>query len=159
MHRNTQVIEEHQRTYVSLRQSQASLLGRSHPEILSHVQIVNQARSLEERRVLERSFFDHIRKGQASNEDSDVFLVDIKWVRGWISYLQGKSDAIPESIKNEGLHEKYFKRGDKLTVSDDFYFMTEKLWVFLQSLYGGGPAMRKRVDQAQVSQENMRVQG
>lgn len=56
----------------------------------------------------------------------------------FISYAQP-----PDKISNRNLYRKYFISGQKLAVSEDFYFMTHKMWRFLYSIYGGGPIIKK----------------
>jgi hypothetical protein len=125
------------------------------PEIAGHVSIVKQSKNINERRVLEKSFFDHIRKSQQTH-DENLFLADINWVKNWISFLQGQTDAVPGKISNEGLHRKYFQQRQAISVSEDFFFMTEKLWLFLYSLYGGHPHIKKNTE---IPSERNKIQG
>ena len=63
-------------------------------------------------------------------------------MRSWMNYLYGNTRA-PERISNRFIYNKYFVYGEKIQLSQDFYFLTEELWKFVYSVYGGGPIMKK----------------
>lgn len=47
-------------------------------------------------------------------------------------------------MSNKQLYKKYYVSGQKLQISVDYYYMTESMWKFLFSIYGGGPIMKKK---------------
>eukprot|EP00347_Sterkiella_histriomuscorum_P005494 403356401 len=100
--------------------------------------------SFEERRIREKQFFENIKKTQQGHENENLYIVNIKWVKEWTSFLAGHGKC-PSKISNKQLYKKYFIQGQQLDVSIDYYFMTERMWKFLYSIYGGGPIMKKRI--------------
>lgn len=100
--------------------------------------------SIEERRIREKQFFENIKKTQQSHENETLYIVNTKWVKQWTSFLAGHGKC-PSRISNKNLYNKYFVQGQDLEVSEDYYFMTERMWKFLYSIYGGGPIMKKKI--------------
>ncbi|CDW89095.1 ubiquitin carboxyl-terminal hydrolase family protein [Stylonychia lemnae] len=84
---------------------------------------IRDASSFDERRHLEKRFFENIKKDSSSGNNEMLYIVDTKWVKQWTNFLSG---------------------GENIEVSVDYYFMTEKMWKFLYAIYGGGPIMKKR---------------
>ncbi|XP_069870936.1 ubiquitin carboxyl-terminal hydrolase 20 isoform X2 [Dipodomys merriami] len=104
--------------------------------------------ALAKRRRVEIDTFIKLNKAfQAEESPSVIYCISMQWFREWEAFVKGKDNEPPGPIDNSRIVQ--VKGGGHLQLRQgaDYGQISEETWVYLSSLYGGGPetAIRQSV--------------
>nr|XP_009688279.1 PREDICTED: ubiquitin carboxyl-terminal hydrolase 20 isoform X1 [Struthio camelus australis]XP_009688280.1 PREDICTED: ubiquitin carboxyl-terminal hydrolase 20 isoform X1 [Struthio camelus australis]XP_009688281.1 PREDICTED: ubiquitin carboxyl-terminal hydrolase 20 isoform X1 [Struthio camelus australis] len=108
--------------------------------------------ALAKRRRIEIDTFIKLNKAfQAEESPSVIYCISMQWFREWEAFVKGKDNEPPGPIDNSKI--ALTKAGGHVQVKQgaDYGQISEETWIYLSTLYGGGPeiAIRQNVAQAQ----------
>lgn len=93
---------------------------------------------------------------QAEESPSVIYCISMQWFREWEAFVKGKDNEPPGPIDNTKI--ALTKPGGHVQVKQgaDYGQISEETWVYLSTLYGGGPEIAIRQNVAQVQElENL----
>uniref|UniRef100_A0A8C3UKD8 Ubiquitin carboxyl-terminal hydrolase n=1 Tax=Catharus ustulatus TaxID=91951 RepID=A0A8C3UKD8_CATUS len=113
--------------------------------------------ALAKRRRIEIDTFIKLNKAfQAEESPSVIYCISMQWFREWEAFVKGKDNEPPGPIDNTKI--ALTKPGGHVQVKQgaDYGQISEETWVYLSTLYGGGPEIAIRQNVAQVQElENL----
>nr|XP_031533511.1 ubiquitin carboxyl-terminal hydrolase 20 [Vicugna pacos] len=110
--------------------------------------------ALAKRRRIEIDTFIKLNKAfQAEESPSVIYCISMQWFREWEAFVKGKDNEPPGPIDNSKIAQVKGSGHIQLKPGADYGQISEETWVYLNSLYGGGPeiAIRQSVAQPQDS--------
>ncbi|KAB1280429.1 Ubiquitin carboxyl-terminal hydrolase 20 [Camelus dromedarius] len=111
--------------------------------------------ALAKRRRIEIDTFIKLNKAfQAEESPSVIYCISMQWFREWEAFVKGKDNEPPGPIDNSRIAQVKGSGHIQLKPGADYGQISEETWVYLNSLYGGGPeiAIRQSVAQPQDSE-------
>uniref|UniRef100_A0A8C0B9M1 Ubiquitin carboxyl-terminal hydrolase n=1 Tax=Buteo japonicus TaxID=224669 RepID=A0A8C0B9M1_9AVES len=113
--------------------------------------------ALAKRRRIEIDTFIKLNKAfQAEESPSVIYCISMQWFREWEAFVKGKDNEPPGPIDNSKI--ALTKAGGHVQVKQgaDYGQISEETWIYLSTLYGGGPEIAIRQNVAQVQElENL----
>ncbi|XP_027679228.1 ubiquitin carboxyl-terminal hydrolase 20 isoform X1 [Chelonia mydas] len=109
--------------------------------------------ALAKRRRIEIDTFIKLNKAfQAEESPSVIYCISMQWFREWESFVKGKDNEPPGPIDNSRI--ALTKGGGHVQVKQgaDYGQISEETWIYLNTLYGGGPEIPVRQNVAQVQE-------
>ncbi|XP_032563999.1 ubiquitin carboxyl-terminal hydrolase 20 [Chiroxiphia lanceolata] len=109
--------------------------------------------ALAKRRRIEIDTFIKLNKAfQAEESPSVIYCISMQWFREWEAFVKGKDNEPPGPIDNTKI--ALTKPGGHVQVKQgaDYGQISEETWVYLSTLYGGGPEIAIRQNVAQVQE-------
>lgn len=109
--------------------------------------------ALAKRRRIEIDTFIKLNKAfQAEESPSVIYCISMQWFREWEAFVKGKDNEPPGPIDNSRI--ALAKGGGHVQVKQgaDYGQISEETWIYLNTLYGGGPEIPVRQNVAQVQE-------
>uniref|UniRef100_A0A8C2UD54 Ubiquitin carboxyl-terminal hydrolase n=1 Tax=Coturnix japonica TaxID=93934 RepID=A0A8C2UD54_COTJA len=109
--------------------------------------------ALAKRRRIEIDTFIKLNKAfQAEESPSVIYSISMQWFREWEAFVRGKDNEPPGPIDNSKI--ALAKAGGHMHVKQgaDYGQISEETWIYLSTLYGGGPEIATRQNVAQVQE-------
>uniref|UniRef100_A0A452IQZ7 Ubiquitin carboxyl-terminal hydrolase n=1 Tax=Gopherus agassizii TaxID=38772 RepID=A0A452IQZ7_9SAUR len=109
--------------------------------------------ALAKRRRIEIDTFIKLNKAfQAEESPSVIYCISMQWFREWEAFVKGKDNEPPGPIDNSRI--ALAKGGGHVQVKQgaDYGQISEETWIYLNTLYGGGPEIPVRQNIAQVQE-------
>uniref|UniRef100_A0A8C9LGG7 Ubiquitin carboxyl-terminal hydrolase n=1 Tax=Pavo cristatus TaxID=9049 RepID=A0A8C9LGG7_PAVCR len=109
--------------------------------------------ALAKRRRIEIETFIKLNKAFLAEESpSVIYCISMQWFREWEAFVRGKDNEPPGPIDNSKI--ALTKAGGHMHVKQgtDYGQISEETWIYLSTLYGGGPEIAVRPNVAQVQE-------
>lgn len=107
--------------------------------------------ALAKRRRIEIDTFIKLNKAfQAEESPSVIYCISMQWFREWEAFVKGKDNEPPGPIDNSRIAQVKGSGHIQLKQGADYGQISEETWVYLLSLYGGGPEIAIRQSVAQL---------
>ncbi|XP_013921963.1 PREDICTED: ubiquitin carboxyl-terminal hydrolase 20 [Thamnophis sirtalis] len=109
--------------------------------------------ALAKRRKMEIDTFIKLNKAfQAEECPSVIFCISMQWFREWEAFVKGKDNEPPGPIDNTKIAVSKGSGHMQVKQGADYGQISEETWIYLSTLYGGGPEIAIRQNVAQVQE-------
>ncbi|KAH0615409.1 hypothetical protein JD844_004609 [Phrynosoma platyrhinos] len=110
--------------------------------------------ALAKRRKMEIDTFIKLNKAfQAEESPSVIYCISMQWFREWEAFVKGKDNAEPPgSIDNSKIAVAKGNGHIQVKPGADYGQISEETWIYLSTLYGGGPEIAIRQNVAQMQE-------
>ncbi|KAG8141981.1 hypothetical protein E2320_006625 [Naja naja] len=94
----------------------------------------------------------HPGAGLAEECPSVIFCISMQWFREWEAFVKGKDNEPPGPIDNTKIAVAKGSGHMQVKQGADYGQISEETWIYLSTLYGGGPEIAIRQNVAQVQE-------
>ncbi|KAL7980871.1 hypothetical protein Chor_002025 [Crotalus horridus] len=109
--------------------------------------------ALAKRRKMEIDTFIKLNKAfQAEECPSVIFCISMQWFREWEAFVKGKDNEPPGPIDNTKIAVAKGSGHMQVKQGADYGQISEETWIYLSTLYGGGPEIAIRQNVAHVQE-------
>ncbi|XP_044308949.1 ubiquitin carboxyl-terminal hydrolase 20 isoform X5 [Varanus komodoensis] len=109
--------------------------------------------ALAKRRKLEIDTFIKLNKAfQAEESPSVMYCISMQWFREWEAFVKGKDNEPPGPIDNSRIAVAKGSGHVQVKQGADYGQISEETWIYLSTLYSGGPEIALRQNVAQVQE-------
>uniref|UniRef100_A0A803TN95 ubiquitinyl hydrolase 1 n=1 Tax=Anolis carolinensis TaxID=28377 RepID=A0A803TN95_ANOCA len=109
--------------------------------------------ALAKRRKMEIDTFIKLNKAfQAEESPGVIYCISMQWFREWEAFVKGKDNEPPGPIDNSKIAVAKGSGHVQVKPGADYGQISEETWIYLSTLYGGGPEIAIRQNVAQVQE-------